>query len=141
MEFTHAEVWTMVGVGFLILEILAPSFFAFFFGIGGISVALLSYTGVTSSWETEIVSFLLISAISLLLFRRQISAMLHKKPKEYVENIGETAKVMTSMQQKQEGRVFYRGTEWIAINEGTEPKNIGDSVVIVGLEGLRLKVK
>jgi membrane protein implicated in regulation of membrane protease activity len=141
MEFTHAEIWTMVGVGFLILEIAAPSFFAFFFGIGGITVALTSYIGITSSWEIEIVIFVLISVISLLLFRKQISAMLHKEPKEYIENIGETAKVVTAIQPKQEGRVFYRGAEWIAINESQEPKNIGDSVIIIGLEGLRLKVK
>ena len=141
MEFTHAEIWTMVGVGFLILEIAAPSFFAFFFGIGGITVALASYIGITSSWEVEIIVFVLISVISLLLFRKQISAMLHKKPKEYVENIGETAKVVTTLSPKQEGRVFYRGAEWMAINEGLEAKNIGDTVVIIGLEGLRLKVK
>lgn len=53
--------------------------------------------------------------------------------------LGKTGTAQTPLEPT--GRVFADGAIWKAVNEGTEPVQKGDTIVIVGREGLTLRVR
>jgi membrane protein implicated in regulation of membrane protease activity len=141
MELSNLEIWVIIGVSLLIIEIFSVSFFAVFFGVGALVTALLTYINLTNDTVVQIVTFLIVSVVSLLFFRKQILESFHKKGEQYSELINEKAKVSTAIPAKGEGKVFYRGSDWIA--EATSEVAIpeGNMVKITKVDGIRLLVE
>lgn len=141
MELSNLEIWVIVGVALLIIEIFSVSFFAVFFGLGALVTALLTYINLTNDTVVQIVTFLIVSVVSLLFFRKQILESFHKKGEQYSELVNEKAKVSTAIPAKGEGKVFYRGSDWIA--EATSEVAIpeGNMVKITKVDGIRLLVE
>jgi membrane protein implicated in regulation of membrane protease activity len=141
MELSNLEIWVIMGVALLIIEIFSVSFFAVFFGLGALVTALLTYINLTNDTAVQIVTFLIVSVVSLLFFRKQILESFHKKGEQYSELVNEKAKVSTAIPAKGEGKVFYRGSDWIA--EATSEVAIpeGNMVKITKVDGIRLLVE
>jgi inner membrane protein len=141
MELSNLEIWVILGVALLIIEIFSVSFFAVFFGVGALATALLTYLKFTNDSIVQVVVFLTVSIVSLLFFRKQILASFHKKGEQYSELINEKAKVSTAIPAKGEGKVFYRGSDWIA--EGISGQAIakGSSILIKKVDGIKLMVE
>lgn len=141
MSITDFEIWIVLGVFFLLLELAIPSFFALFFGIGALTVAALSFLGILDGLAAHLLVFALVSTASLGIFRKQIQSLLaNKKSKGYVEHLGERVKVIETIWPGQEGRVLYRGTEWIAISKSSDPIQVNQIATILHVDGIRLLV-
>jgi membrane protein implicated in regulation of membrane protease activity len=135
------RIWAIVGISLLIAELFTPSFFLVFFGIGGIIAAVTTGTGLTPDASGQLLVFSLSSLALMLLFRqklkfRSVSADL---PPDF---IGQRVKVTKTIPCGEEGRVIYRGSEWIAFC-GSDDVELpeGSMVEVVGNDGVRLKVK
>ena len=141
MELSNLEIWVILGVGLLIIEIFSVSFFSVFFGVGALATALLTYLELTNDTVSQIIAFLIISVISLFFFRKQILESFNKTGENYSELINERAKVSTAIPAKGEGKVFYRGSDWIA--EATSDVAIpkGSTIIIKHVDGIRLLVE
>jgi membrane protein implicated in regulation of membrane protease activity len=141
MELSHIEIWVILGVALLILEIFSVSFFAIFFGVGAIVTALLTYLRLTIEVIPQIITFLVVSTGALLVFRKQILESFSKKSEQYSELLNEKAKVSMAIPAKGEGKVFYRGADWIAeaLSESAIAK--GATVLIRKVDGIRLLVE
>ncbi|AWV99008.1 NfeD family protein [Arcticibacterium luteifluviistationis] len=141
MELSSLEIWVILGVIFLLIEIFSVSFFAIFFGIGGLATALLTYLELTNDLVTQIIAFLLVSVGTLLVFRKQILAAFSKNSENYTELVNEKANVSADIPAKGEGKVFYRGSDWIAesVTDIAIPK--GATVLIKKVDGIRLIVE
>lgn len=135
------SIWIVVGVVLLILEALTVSFFSLFFGIGALITALLVYMDVTPDTASQLLVFGLASMGSLLIFRKRLLLLFEKSKHEYNEFEGEVANVSTAIPPNGEGKVFYRGAEWIAFSNFGQMIDKNTKVKITKVDGIRLKVE
>lgn len=141
MELTSIEIWAIVGVLLLIVEIIAVSFFTMFLGIGALAVALLSWMGLIDGLTAQLIVFIVVSVASLLIFRNKLKSSFDKKSEGYNEFSGERVKVVETILPNQEGKVFFRGANWIAYSHATEDLPKGSQVTIKKADGIRLLVE
>ena len=139
--------WFIIGMLFLIAELLLPGFIIMFFGVGALITALLTQFGVLESLSSQIIVFLATSIISLLLFRRKWSIYFSGKVShsleagQSIDDIrGTRARVIKTITPEGiDGKVEYNGTDWEA--DADEQIEIGTIVEIVERINLRLRVK
>lgn len=141
MELSNTEIWVIIGVLMMILEIFAVSFFFLFFGVGALVTALFTWVGVTDSLTIQLVIFSVISAASMLIFRKKLRQSFNQKSGNYNEFKGEKATVISPISPSNDGKVFFRGTDWIAYTEENQEIPINSSVSIKKANGIRLLVE
>ena len=133
--------WAVIGIALIIIELVTPSFFLVFFGVGAIVTAVTTVAGLTASLSIQLVVFCVSSVVLMVLFRNKIKLRFSKEtlPPDY---IGQRVKVVRAIRKSEEGKVLYRGTEWIAFCESPEEEIPEDSLVeVIGSDGVRLKVR
>lgn len=140
---TLPEFWAVAGLVFFIIELLTVSFVFAFLGVGAIVTALTAWIGITPGINSQLLCFAVISIISMVAFRRSARQWFNgrKKDTDYVEYIGDRAKVTLTIPANGEGRIFYRGSEWIARSGTGQTIGEGASVIIRQLDGIRLIVE
>ena len=121
-DFLSPELeWFFVGLFCMIAEIVLPGFIAVFFGIGAWLTAILVWVGLLPGFDSQMISFLILTVLSLLLFRKRgkqifggkVSAIL--EPGEDLEEFkDEKGMAVTDITPDGGGRVEVRGTEWKA---------------------------
>jgi inner membrane protein len=134
-------VWAVVGIALIITELVTPSFFLVFFGIGALLTALATATGLTASLSYQLIVFCTSSLALMIAFRHKIKFRSAKEtlPPDYM---GQRVKVIRTIRKGDEGKVFYRGAEWIAFGESPgEEMAEGSLVEVTGADGVRLKVR
>lgn len=139
--------WFILGIVLMAAELIVPGFIIFFFGIGALVTAGLSYFGIVDNFALQMVIFLGTSILSLFIFRRKFSSSFKgdvshvMKPGEMLDNIrGAKAVVIADIKADGvHGRVEYNGTVWEADADEFIPK--GEVVEILERINLRLKVK
>jgi inner membrane protein len=141
MEFSGINIWVILGVVLLILEIFTTSFYSIFFGIGALVTALFVYLGFADELPTQVIIFALSSIVSLLFFRKRILELFTKNNSEFNEIINEFAKVSKEIPTAGEGKVFFRGSDWIAYNADGRSIIEGSKVVIQKIDGIKLIVE
>jgi len=141
MEFSGINIWVIFGVVLLILEIFTTSFYSIFFGIGALVTALFVYLGFADELPTQVIIFALSSIVSLLFFRKRILELFTKNNSEFNEIINEFAKVSKEIPTAGEGKVFFRGSDWIAYNADGRSIVEGSKVVIKKIDGIKLIVE
>lgn len=137
----------LVGIGLLIAEVFVASFGLLF--AAGIGCFLLGGTMVFEQPEASdlTVSFwsVLVPTVAALgLFSGVVVLMVGRslrlgQQSGVDEMIGSFGNATTSLYPSQAGKVFIRGEYWNAMTD--EPIHEGDSVEVVAVEGLRLRVK
>ncbi|GAA4462719.1 hypothetical protein GCM10023189_39760 [Nibrella saemangeumensis] len=143
MDFlTLPEFWAVMGLVFLIIELLTVSFFFAFLGTAALITALASWMGLTPELNSQLLCFSIISIVTLVAFRQSARRWFdgRKRSTDYVEYIGDRAKVTLTIPANGEGRIFYRGAEWIARSRTGQTIAEGASVIIRQLDGIRLIV-
>lgn len=137
-----AVIWFILGFVLLLLELAAPGFILFFFGLGAWVVALATLL-FDISLNVQLLIFLISSITSVFLFRKWIRKKLgYKKAAKDIlkdEIIGRTAKAETLISPNQQGKVYFRGTSWSA--SSTDVINEGEEVIIIGNDSIVLIVK
>lgn len=140
---TPAQIWAILGLLFLIAELVSIGFVFAFLGVGALATALLSWLGITPDTSTQLLSFSVITLITLVAGRKPLRRWFESRTKkqEYVEYVGDRANVTQTIPAHGEGRIFYRGTEWIAVSETEESILAGKQVVISRMDGIRAVVR
>lgn len=111
LDFWH---WWIFAVALIILEILAPSFFALWLAIAAFVTGLALYLMPELQWQTQVFMFAVLSVISIIAWRRY-----------YVKNPIETDQPMLNRRGEQYvGRVI---TLKMPIEDGQGKVQIDDS--------------
>lgn len=140
--FSAIVIWVIVGFAFFLLEFAVPGFILFFFGLGAWIVAgTLFFSDI--SVNAQLFIFLGSSLLTALLFRKWVRKKLGMKgsPKQELvdEIVGKKARAETPIQPGLRGKVYFKGTSWMA--SSTDIINEGEEVVIVGNDSILLLVK
>jgi membrane protein implicated in regulation of membrane protease activity len=134
------SIWVVVGVALLIIEILSVSFYSIFFGIGALVTALFIYLGIADELTGQLLIFGVASLGSLMMFRNKLLQVFDKGTKEFKEIVDDIARVSSSIPPHGEGKVFYRGADWIAYSGSNESIEKDARVRIKKVDGIKLIV-
>jgi len=118
-------VWALIGVVCIGMEMLVPGFVIFFFGMGGLAVALCSLIPFVADllW-LQILLFIVFSTLSLVFLRKRFSVIFAgtvfnpKKSNVEDDGIGEIVELTDEAGETSPGRIRFRGTTWKAFSAG-----------------------
>ncbi len=137
----HYWGWAAIGAALIIMELITPSFIMVFLGVGAVVAAVTTATGLTEGLGGQIIVFSVISLTSMLLFRNGLKKRFIAK-ELMPDYVGQQVRVTKAIPAGNEGRVMYRGSEWIAFCEAHEESiPEGGMAEVTGSDGIRLKVK
>lgn len=137
--------WLYAGAALMFLELLAPGFVIFFFGLSAATVGFICLAlgdAFTATWQ--LIAFSAFSIVYLVVLRRWLKVLFkgHTETSHtdldcpYVGRIG---KVTTEIVPPLAGRVEVGDAEWSAV--ATEPLSVGASVKVIAQDNLTLTVK
>jgi len=136
--------WLLLGLFLLASEFFTPGLIAVFFGIGALTVGVLTLFGVIEGLAFQLLCFAAISLGSLLSLRRHfkrwmVGAEVDRSTgdQDDVGFIGARVKVISDFEQGI-GHVLLNGAKWDA--ESDEPLKAGDSAWVASHEGILLRV-
>lgn len=130
------------GLSFLILiliEILTINLVTIWFAIGSL-IALFTSIYIESV-TTQIIVFIVASIFSLIITKPLVKKLKAKKvtPTNTDRYIGKNGDVIKKITPKEKGEVKVLGTIWTATSD--ENLEVGDEIVVEGIEGVKLIVK
>ena len=136
-------VWFIIGLAFVLIELVVPGFVLIFFGFGAWLVAALGVF-VEVNLSIQIVLFVLASVLSLVFFRKKLKARFfqegHKNSASLDEEfLGKEVQVIKDITPEMAGKVEFKGTQWRA-KSASEIK-AGKMAVIVAKESISLIVQ
>ena len=134
------SLWVIIGVALLVLELVSVSFYAIFFGIGALITSLVIYLGLADNLTAQLIIFGVSSLGSLLIFRKKLLEVFNKSDQKYVEIVDDYAKVSQRIPENGEGKVFYRGSDWIAYTKSDLTIEQDSKVKILRIDGIKLIV-
>ena len=109
-------IWVIISIVCLILELSSGDFFILCFAIGAAVSAIVA--GCGANLTVQIITFAVISALSLLLVRPALIKKLHKPHRERLSNaeamIGQTGRVSEPIEAGGYGRIAIDGDDWKA---------------------------
>ena len=140
-------VWLIIGLALIGLEMLAPSFTLFWFGLGAILTSVLVKLGVIETWQVQWLVFLLSSFFLVLLwqfwlkkyFRRQ--AVETDRDATVSGQMGVITKEVTggSLGEVELAVPLHGVKRWAA--EANEGIPVGTTVRVIEARGIRLFVE
>jgi membrane protein implicated in regulation of membrane protease activity len=135
--------WLAGGLVLIVIELATPSgFFVMFFGLGALTVGVLSRLGIGGAPWLEWLLFTAASVAYLLLFRGRLARRLHHPESNNVDSlVGELAVPRERILPGEVGRVELRGTTWTARNVAREAIEPGRRCRVTGVDGLMLFVQ
>ncbi|WP_314493885.1 NfeD family protein [Pseudomonas sp. MLB6B] len=131
-------IWLVFGVALILLELLLPTFFILWFGIGAVLVALTALVVPSLHLDMQVLLWVLFSSVTTLLwfkiFRR-------KKPDvRWTADsvIGEVGLLTAAVSEFQKGRVRFQkpilgSEEWICVADSEIA--VGERVRLTAIEG------
>ena len=136
------QVWAVVAVVGLILELSSGDFFIICFAIGAVGAALVSpFAGV----YVQLVVFAVVTLLSIFLVRPVALRWLHRGEKPRVSNadalLGQTGVVSETIGSGGSGRVTIGGDNWKAVAAGPDEIPQGTRVRVVGRESIVITVE
>ena len=138
------QIWLVVAIVLVILEIMTAGFGVICFAIGAVFSALVAGLGGSITWQ--IVVFAVVSLLTFVFLRPVVIRFLDKKSKDVKTNadavIGRKGIVSERIDSAQHtGRVAIDGDDWKAISEDGSVIEKGAEVKIVKLDSIILIVK
>jgi membrane protein implicated in regulation of membrane protease activity len=134
-------IWLIVAVVFAVVEALTLGITSIWFAAGALAAFGLALIGM--SFPIQVASFVIVS-VALLVFTRPIASKMLNVGKEKTNVaaiIGKVGIVTKSMDRFSTGQVKVGGQVWTALGEAGSELQEGDSVEVVGVEGVKLIVK
>jgi inner membrane protein len=139
--------WFFIGFFLILAELAMPGFIVIFFGVGAWVTCLALELHLIASFNMQLLTFLIASGASLILFRKKGRELFEGKksgkfgPFESVDDfVGQRAVVVEEISAGQPGgKVEFHGTHWSA--ESAESLAVGESVEIIRRDNLTLVVK
>ena len=138
------QIWLVVAIVLVILEIMTAGFGVICFAIGAVFSAFVAGLGGTITWQ--IVVFAVVSLLTFIFLRPVVIRFLDKKSKDVKTNadaiIGRKGVVSERIDAEQHtGRVAVDGDDWKAVSEDGSVIEKGVTVEIVKLDSIILTVK
>lgn len=143
MDLSLPQIWLIIGLLMLVAELVSVVLVFVFFAVGALLTAMLASFGILSDLNSQLFAFSLISVLSLVFLRKQAQKLLENRGKhtEYNEYAGETAMVIKDIPARGEGKIYYRGAEWIARSATETLIEAGSKVIIRTTDGIKLIVE
>ena len=139
------QIWTVVGIGLVVLEMLTPGFIAAIFGLGCIPPAVLAALGL--GWQVQAVAFAVTTLVLFVTFRPFALKHFHRSAPELKTNAdalaGKSGVVTERISLSQNtGRVKCHGDDWKALAEDPSHEfDVGVRVEIASVDGITLVVR
>ena len=140
---TTPVIWFLVGLVFLLLELVIPGLVIIFFGVGAWITAICCVF-LDININIQILIFTVSSVTTLALLRNYLKKRFFREDTGQEgslneEFIGKTALVESEIHPGKQGKVSFKGTQWEA--ESTSDIEKGTSVKITGKDSIVLKVE
>lgn len=139
-------IWLLLGLAFLVSELILPTFVLMFFGLGACVTAACAFLGFAPHLILQVLIFAIVALLSLYLFRTRGKALSRgqvsgiNKESDLGSVVGCLAMVIEDIDpQKHSGKVELHGTNWQATSEELIKKGV--TVEVISSSNLRLKVK
>lgn len=137
------QLWALVAVICLIMELTNGDFYIICFAIGGLCATVVSLAGI--GFYGGLIVFVLCSLLSLLFVRPAVLKRLHKGEDRRVSNadaiLGRCGFVSQDIAEGGFGRVALDGDDWKAESVNGESIPKGTKVRIVGRESIIITVE
>ena len=135
------QVWAVIAIACLILELSSGDFFIICFSIGAVFAIIGAIVGLNVYWQIFI--FAVFSLLSVLFVRPVALRWLHKNDPNRASNadalIGRTGKVTEAISVGGNGYVQIDGDMWKAVSATDIP--IGTTVRVIGRESTIITVE
>jgi len=127
--------WLAGGLILLVVELATPSgFFVMFFGLGALTVGVLTLLGVIGQPWLQWLIFTIASLIFLAVFRGRLQTRVEQPRIDVDSLVGELAVPRERIAPGDVGRVELRGTLWNARNTATESIEVGQRCHVTGVD-------
>ena len=137
------QMWAVIAVVCLILELTAGDFFIICFSIGAVFAAIMAAVG--GGIYLQLLMFAVFTLISLFWVRPFAQRYLHKGEDNRVSNaealLGRQGRVIESVKAGGFGRVQIDGDIWKAVTNETQDIPEGSNVRVVGRESTIITVE
>ena len=137
------QIWAIVAVICLILELSSGDFFIICFSIGAVFAVIAAALGLSVYWQ--LVVFAVFTAIAIFTVRPVALRYLHKnepnKPSNADALIGRTGRVTETINAGKNGYVQIDGDLWKAVSDMQTDIPVGATVRIVGRESTIVSVE
>ena len=140
-----AWLWLYLGAFLMLMELLAPGFVVFFFGLSAMTVGLCRFAlGDAFAGTWQMLAFSVFSILYLVFLRRWLKrtffgGMSETKTDFDNEYVGRVGKVTAAIEPPLAGRVEIGDAEWTA--EAADPIPLGATVKVVSQSNLTMKVE
>ena len=137
------QMWAVIAVVCLILELTAGDFFIICFSIGAVFAAIMAAVG--GGIYLQLLMFAVFTLISLFWFRPFAQRYLHKGEDNRVSNadalLGRQGRVVETVKADGFGRVQIDGDIWKAVTNETQDTPEGANVRVIGRESTIITVE
>ncbi len=137
------QVWAVVAVLCLILELTAGDFFIICFSIGAVFAAVSTALGLNFYWQLAIFAFF--SLLSIYYVRPFALRYIHKNEDPRASNadalIGRRGRVVEEIEAGGYGRVAIDGDVWKAVSSGPTAVPVGTFVKVIDRESITITVE
>ena len=137
------QMWAVIAVVCLILELTAGDFFILCFSIGAAFAAISAAFG--GSFYVQLFVFAVFTVVSLFLVRPVALRYLHRNDEYRVSNadalIGRRGRVIEAIEAGGFGRVQIDGDVWKAVTKDDEAVPVGANVRVVSRESIIITVE
>ena len=135
------QVWAVIAIACLILELSSGDFFIICFSIGAVFAIISAVCGLSIYWQIFI--FAIFSLLGVIFVRPVALRYLHKNDPNRVSNadalLGRTGKVTEAIKAGADGYVKIDGDMWKAVSTADIP--VGTTVRVVGRESTIVTVE
>jgi len=129
--------WGATGLSLIIADVLFGTFFVLFLGFAALLVAVFAWTGLLTNPLYQWVLFAVFSSAGVILGRAKLQQWFGPgKEDKYNEHQGHFVEVVEAIEGNKQGKVKYRGTEWLAVSNTAESFSIGETAQIAKLDGI-----
>lgn len=137
------QLWILVVILCLLLELTSGDFFILCFAIGAIITAVISAIGV--GFYGQLAVFVIASVLSIFFIRPPLLKRIHGKRRERPSNadalMGRIGRVSEAIEQNGYGRVAIDGDDWKAVSSDGSYIPLGQNVRVVGRESIIIEVE
>lgn len=139
---TPEIMWGAAGALLIIADVVFGSFFMLFLGAGALITGALVWAGLLPDPAWQWIVFAAVSGIGVLAFRKKLLAWFGPDSNnKYNEHAGQRVEVVETIPAQGNGKVKYRGTEWLASSKNGVEIGAGSAAVITGNDGIVLEVE
>jgi membrane protein implicated in regulation of membrane protease activity len=136
------QLWAVLAVLGLILELTSGDFFIICLAIGAAGAALIA-PFANIYWQLGV--FAVVSLFSLLMVRPPVLRYLHRNDENRVSNadalLGRKGRVSETIPASGFGYVAIDGDQWRAVTPGDEEISVGTRVKVIGRESIIITVE